>query len=85
MTDERLPPAVSSWLKDTDAPTPDLNRSVGKAMTNVQQTRQLGRWRWLPSYGRTQASTPTTDQTADYQRAIEAIEQRLQQEDSEGK
>jgi hypothetical protein len=67
MTDERLGPAVSSWLKDTDAPTPDLNSSVRHAMTHVQQTRQLGR-RWsLSPFGRTQASAPTTDQTSDHQ------------------
>jgi hypothetical protein len=67
MTDEKLARAVSSWLEDTDTPTPDLNRSVRHAMAHVERTRQLGRWWSPPSFRRTQASRPTSDQTSDYQ------------------
>ena len=66
MTDKRLTPAVAEWLLDTDAPTPDLDGSVERAMSNVEQTPQLRRRWWLPAVGRIRASAPTAEETNDY-------------------
>jgi len=67
MTDEKLGLDLREWMKDAEFAPPDSRRSARQVATRLPQTRQLGRWRWLPSFGRTRASAPTTDQTTDYQ------------------
>lgn len=68
MTDECQSGALlESWLKDTDPTSPDARPSVARVMAQVPQTRQQGRWWWLPSFGRTQALSPTTDDATDFQ------------------
>ena len=48
MTEERLDPVVSGWLKSTDDPPPDPTGSVNLALGNVHRTRQYRRWWPLP-------------------------------------
>lgn len=48
MNDERLLDKVGSWLKDTDTVHPDVERITARAMSQVPQVRQRGRWWPLP-------------------------------------
>ena len=52
MSDEKLAPVLSSWLKSRDIAPPDATRSAAHVMARVSQTRQRGRWWPLPSFGR---------------------------------
>ncbi len=49
MTDERLAPVVTSWLKGSDSRAADPSETVRRAMGRVHETRQVGRW-WPPSF-----------------------------------
>jgi len=49
MNDERLLRDLGSWLKDTDAAHPDVERITARAMSEVPQVRQRGRWWPLPT------------------------------------
>ncbi|MEA2026526.1 MAG: hypothetical protein U9O18_07525, partial [Chloroflexota bacterium] len=48
MNDKQLLGEVGSWLKDTDAAQPDAERITARAMAQVPQVRQRGRWWPLP-------------------------------------
>jgi len=61
------PATPTEWMKDTEFPPPDSRRSAHQVATRLPQTHQLRRKWWLPSFGRTQASAPTTDDTTDIQ------------------
>jgi len=52
MSDEKLAPVLSSWLKSRDIASPDATRSAAQVMARVSQTRQRGRWWPLPILGR---------------------------------
>jgi hypothetical protein len=65
--DEQMAPIVESWLEDSSLTPAPAEQSVDEVMSLLPQTRQLGRWRWLPSFQRTQAPVPTTDRTTEFQ------------------
>lgn len=48
MNDDQLLGRVGSWLKDTDTASPDTERITARAMDQVVQVRQRGRWWPLP-------------------------------------
>ena len=50
MNDEQLLGKVGSWLKDTDTARPDVERITERAMSQVPQVRQRGRWWPLPMF-----------------------------------
>jgi hypothetical protein len=52
MSDEKLVPALRSWLKSRDVTPPDATRSIAHVMAHLPQTRQRGRWWPLPVLGR---------------------------------
>jgi hypothetical protein len=52
MNDEQLLQDLGSWLKDTDTARPDAERITARAMTQVPQVRQRGRWWPLPALDR---------------------------------
>lgn len=58
MSDDKLAPALRSWLQSRDATPPDVTRSVAHVMAHLPQTRQRGRWWPLPTVARG-AAVPT--------------------------
>ena len=48
MNDDQLLGKVGSWLKETDTAHPDVGRITERAMSEVPQVRQRGRWWPLP-------------------------------------
>ena len=60
MNDEQLLGKVGSWLKDTEAARPDVERITERAMTEVPRVRQRGRWWLLPVFDGG-SPTPTSD------------------------
>lgn len=63
MNDEQLLGKVGSWLKDTDAAHPDVERITERAMAQVPQVRQRGRWWPLPTLDRGRRSAPASGST----------------------
>jgi len=53
MSDEKMAPVLSSWLKSRDVAPPEATRSAAHVMARLPQTRQRGRWWPLPIFGRT--------------------------------
>ena len=52
MSDEKLAPVLSSWLKSRDVAPPDATRSAAHVVARVPQTRQRGGWWPLHGVGR---------------------------------
>jgi hypothetical protein len=52
MNDDQLLGKVGSWLEDTDTAQPDVERITARAMDQVPQVRQRGRWWPLPVFDR---------------------------------
>ena len=50
MNDDQLLGKVGSWLKDTDTARPDVELITERAMREVPQVRQRGRWWPLPVF-----------------------------------
>ena len=48
MNDEQLLGQVGAWLKETDTAQPDTEQITERAMAQVPQVRQRGRWWPLP-------------------------------------
>ena len=64
MNDEQLLGKVGSWLKDTDTAHADAERITARAMTQVPQVRQRGRWWPLPMLDRRGQPAPGPRSTA---------------------
>jgi hypothetical protein len=63
MNDERLLHDLGSWLKDTDTARPDAERITARAMSQVPQVRQRGRWWPLPALDRGSPPAPASGST----------------------
>jgi hypothetical protein len=63
MNDEQLLGKVGSWLKDTDTAHLDVERITARAMAQVPQVRQRGRWWPLPTFDRVSRPTPASGST----------------------
>jgi len=63
MNDEQLLRDLGSWLEDTDAAHPDAERITARAMTQVPQVRQRGRWWPLPALDRGSPPAPASGST----------------------
>lgn len=63
MNDEQLLRDLGSWLKDTDTAHPDAERITARAMSQVPQVRQRGRWWPLPALDRGSPPAPASGST----------------------
>lgn len=68
MNDERLGADLSTWMKEAELSPPDAVQSAREVAGGLPQTRQLGRWRWLPAFIGTRTDVkPMAQQTTAYQ------------------
>ena len=61
MKDERMQPLLDAWFRDRDENPRDASGDIARVLADVPQTRQQGRWWFLPAFDRSVSTSSVRD------------------------